>query len=608
MDAQFKVNPIATEKLAHDTFIESPTTNKTKFQNPSNTFNGKLNNHINGNCIENNAHYNDLCVTPEHKTSLPTLFPSFTYIMYVERAISNLLLTVIFDWTMPFFHPFNFLLIVTIFPSIIFGLVVVEAALHISFWMGLGNILAEMSKRWGKNLTPVNWWDPRIFSEEVNNIVKDGIIGLDKPLAPSVTFEETTSKDTTNTRQTRIFDIDIAETLLLMSAIVYERDDMKVREAHKTIQKLTEDREGLTHDTYKNIHANLHESEKRIREQAEIWNLEFTSLSELNSLGGPFAGMFWSEENNFIVVVFKGTTPTNFEDFLVDAMIQRVDARSYVFGEVHEGFYTSLFPAGHSTSRGQNSSPYITIIKAIRETASKIREKNAQLSPPIDAPVNLWVTGHSLGAALSTLFYARLLNSPADLGPNCILRDGYMYGTPAIGDADFAAEFSALSNTPFDRQNTLWRIIDDTDIITKLPPGFDDLTFRRFINKLSVLNYAHVGEGIRFFQDGRPPVSTCNLFENSRTAVFVQRKPEGYLSKLFRLNRTNHADDDATREYHRRRRANGEKWYSKKDVFSQKPKYEHEIGSPLIWIENILPTFFSNHLPIRYFEAMQRAR
>ncbi|CAG8718071.1 4036_t:CDS:1, partial [Ambispora leptoticha] len=68
----------------------------------------------------------------------------------------------------------------------------------------------------------------------------------------------------------------------------------------------------------------------------------------------------------------------------------------------------------------------------------------------------------------------------------------------------------------------------------------------------------------------------------SRAAIFVERKPRGYFAKLFRWNQGNE-DNDATREYHQRLRANGETWYSRKDVFRQKPKYEHKLGSPLIW-------------------------
>lgn len=47
--------------------------------------------------------------------------------------------------------------------------------------------------------------------------------------------------------------------------------------------------------------------------------------------------------NPFIVVAFKGTTPTNYIEILVYATLQRIDARSYLFGSAHEGFYDSLF-------------------------------------------------------------------------------------------------------------------------------------------------------------------------------------------------------------------------------------------------------------------------
>ncbi|KAG9288953.1 hypothetical protein G9A89_019575 [Geosiphon pyriformis] len=567
-------------------------------------------------------HLKDLTQTPEHKstatqsfTSLPTLFPSLTYVVYVHRAIRNLLLTVLFDWSMPIFHPVNFMLTITVFPAIVVSLVIIELSLHMAFLCGFGNVLNRVSEKWGDGLTPVNWWDPRIFSEEVRDIVNDGILGLDQPLPSTTAYQHEAAKsDTSTQKKTRPFNLDIAETLLLMSAIVYERDDTMVRNAHKMITSLSKNKVKRTPEAFEEVNRQLRESEARIHKQADQWGLEFTSLSELNSLGGPFAGMFWSYAHRFIVVVFKGTTPTNFEDFLVDLMIQRVDARGFVFGEIHEGFYTSLFPdAGHKSSRGHATSPYITIIRAVRAKALQIRSlsklSSSSSSNEHSQPINLWVTGHSLGAALGTLFYSRLLQSPSDLDENCILRDGYLFGTPAIGDADFAAHFAAAANDPFDRPNMLWRVINDTDIITKLPPGYEDPSIRRFINKMNLLNYAHVGEGMRFFRDGRKPVSTWDSFDNAIEPVVVQRKRRNYsLYSMFGWNSLDSEGKVADSETESKFCRNGKPWFSRKDVFRTEPNYKHPVGSPLIWIERVLPTFFRNHLPIRYFEAMQRAR
>lgn len=45
-----------------------------------------------------------------------------------------------------------------------------------------------------------------------------------------------------------------------------------------------------------------------------------------------------------------------------------------------------------------------------------------------DRPVQLWVTGHSLGGALASLVFARYMRVPEDLGPDIVLRDAYTYG------------------------------------------------------------------------------------------------------------------------------------------------------------------------------------
>jgi predicted lipase len=216
--------------------------------------------------------------------------------------------------------------------------------------------------------------------------------------------------------------------------------------------------------------ALLWESEAKIRTIAEHWGLHFAGVSELKSLGGPFCGIFWSETTPFIVVSFKGTTPTNYEEFLVDATFQRTDARSFLFGCVHEGFYESLFSTSGFGDQDIRD-PYGTILDAIISKATQIQHKLHT-----QAPVQLWVTGHSLGASLSSLLFARLLKCPEDLQGRLVLRDAYVIGCPAIGDSDFASNFSSFTNMPVTRHSTLWRIINQSDIFSRLPPGYDSKT------------------------------------------------------------------------------------------------------------------------------------
>jgi triacylglycerol lipase len=67
---------------------------------------------------------------------------------------------------------------------------------------------------------------------------------------------------------------------------------------------------------------------------------------------------------------------------------------------------------------------------------------------PADCP--LFITGHSLGAALATL--AASLRPPRAL---------YTYGSPRVGDDDFAA---TLSSVP------AYRMVNNRDVVTTVPP------------------------------------------------------------------------------------------------------------------------------------------
>ena len=63
----------------------------------------------------------------------------------------------------------------------------------------------------------------------------------------------------------------------------------------------------------------------------------------------------------------------------------------------------------------------------------------------------IWITGHSLGAALATLAADRYRN----------VKGLYTYGSPRVGDKDFKKNF---------RMNT-YRFVNNNDIVTKVPPA-----------------------------------------------------------------------------------------------------------------------------------------
>ncbi|KAG0276005.1 hypothetical protein BGZ95_008127 [Linnemannia exigua] len=209
-----------------------------------------------------------------------------------------------------------------------------------------------------------------------------------------------------------VFNYYISHLLLVLSTLTYERDD-------KLVKKAAEILEDIENEEQRRQAADLLlASEDTIDKKAQFMGMRFEGVSELKSLGGPYAGLFYNEDS--IVLVFKGTSVLAFNEYLIDGTIQRVDAKEYLYGEVHKGFYESLFPdplpldeTKHADINRTN--PFQTIMETIFATAKKLREKHGK-------PVNLWMTGHSLGGALAALTMARL---QLPLRPEDPLFEGY---------------------------------------------------------------------------------------------------------------------------------------------------------------------------------------
>ncbi|KAL8280706.1 hypothetical protein RQP46_007029 [Phenoliferia psychrophenolica] len=277
----------------------------------------------------------------------------------------------------------------------------------------------------------------------------------------------------------RLFSLPLARTFLLFSAIVYERNNTEVTNAVNLLASGNE--EGAD-----NL---LKESEGVIRKVAKMWDLRFEGISDLSTVGGPYASIFYSKKGTqapWITLVFKGTSTDNFAEFLVDASITRTS-----------GFYSDLFPQNTGGANG------CRICSRIREVAAKLHQEN----PTSTGPIPLWVTGHSLGSALAALTYARFMHEPKDLGSDIVLRDSYVYGTPRLGDGEFASKFEESVNN--------W------DIVCRVPPGLADDSANRGLLGRSVLNYGHIGVETMLRPLSKPFYSIQKEYFRAETHVMI---------------------------------------------------------------------------------------
>jgi len=136
-----------------------------------------------------------------------------------------------------------------------------------------------------------------------------------------------------------------------------------------------------------------------------------------------------SGKDNYILA-FRGTQPNEWEDIKADLDVKKVFSSSIdgqVEGKVHRGFKYAL------------NDVWKNIIEHM-----EICEANKK---------QIFITGHSLGAALATLVAGRLNN------PNVVL---YTYGSPRVG----SKKWNSM------QKFTHYRFRNNNDLVTRIPPAF----------------------------------------------------------------------------------------------------------------------------------------
>lgn len=188
--------------------------------------------------------------------------------------------------------------------------------------------------------------------------------------------------------------------------------------------------------------------------------LNEAGFSQFDSFDEGDTQAFVAVSDDNIVVAFRGTEQ-NIGDWMTDLHVKHVTGPfAGSKNHVHMGFAQALgSEEGFGAEQGVVEQK---IVKKLDELAGRGHA--------------LWLTGHSLGAALATLLAARLRerDRPAIHGV-------YTFGSPRVGDSDFARLYDGVLGS------RTFRFVNHHDIVPRVP--------------LRLLKYDHVGT-LKYF-DGR---------------------------------------------------------------------------------------------------------
>jgi triacylglycerol lipase len=159
------------------------------------------------------------------------------------------------------------------------------------------------------------------------------------------------------------------------------------------------------------------------------WGYQFCAFISRRKKSDIDTQCFVMHDAENIVVVFRGSDSTR--DWFANFQAAK-DPGPLKDTEAHEGFQDALFPA---------------VIK-VTET----------LKTSTDKPLRLWVTEHSLGGALASLYAGMLLENQIDV------YGVYTFGSPRPGDARFQEQLNERIKGPH------YRVVNSGDIVPHVPP------------------------------------------------------------------------------------------------------------------------------------------
>lgn len=224
-----------------------------------------------------------------------------------------------------------------------------------------------------------------------------------------------------------------------------------------------------------------------------------------------------------VILCYRGTPPTSLITWLTDIDVNPEKVAIPFPGaggsfDVHGGFYRNVRSTRYEI---------VAALKRALDGQSVLAEGGA-MPNPMEA---LYVTGHSLGAAMAAIMTVMLITEP-DYAPIADkLQAAYTFGQAMIGPPALA---DACDEMPFLKNNVI-RYVYENDIAPQLPPRVSG-------------KFAHFGQEYQFRANGHPgawqhnPTSRTQL----RSILELAGNPLSFLARQIELTRnlTFHASVD----------------------------------------------------------------
>ncbi|WP_320773512.1 lipase family protein [Streptomyces sp. CRN 30] len=195
-------------------------------------------------------------------------------------------------------------------------------------------------------------------------------------------------------------------------------------------------------------------------DRSECWSVE-QRVDAMYIASGAY--LVQDRDRRIVILCYRGTQPEDIVSILTDADVRpemldvELDGKRY---QVHAGFYRNVRATRHlvveALDRALRGESVVPGVSGTRGDGLKA----------------LYITGHSLGAAMAALMAVMLTHEPRYRRLAEKLRGVYTFGQPMVGGPDLARaceETVGPSGTPVLRERLI-RYIFDRDLVPALPP------------------------------------------------------------------------------------------------------------------------------------------